>query len=46
MDDSNNLDFMRMKVFCHKTRDVERIPPTSDALDLHLQRTVFQASIL
>ena len=45
MDDSNNVDLVRMKVFCHKTRDVERIPPTSDALDLHLQRTVFQASI-
>ena len=45
MDDSNNVDLVRMKVFCHKTRDVERIPPISDALDLHLQRTVFQASI-
>ena len=34
-----------MKVFSHRTRDVERIPPTSDALDQHLKRSVFQASI-
>ena len=40
-----NVDLVRMRVFCHKTRDVERIPPTSDALDQHLKRSVFQASI-
>lgn len=43
--DDINVDLVRMRVFCHKTRDVERIPPTSDALELHLQRSVFQASI-
>ena len=42
--DANNVDLMRMKMFCQKTRDVERIPPTSYALELHL-RSVFQASI-
>ena len=43
--DDTNVDLVRMNVFCHKTRDVERIPPTSDALNQHLKRCVFQASI-
>lgn len=43
--DDTNLDLVRMRVFCHRTQDVERIPPTSDALDQHLKRSVFQASI-
>jgi hypothetical protein len=43
--DDNDVDLVRMKVFSQKTRDVERIPPTSDALYLHLKRSVFQASI-
>jgi hypothetical protein len=41
----NDIDHVRMKLFSQKTRDVERIPPTSDALDLHLKSSVFQASI-
>lgn len=41
----NDVDIVRLKVFSQKTRDVERIPPTRDALDLHLKRSVFQASI-
>ena len=41
----NNVDHLRMDIFSHKTRDVDRIPPTSDALLQHLKRSVFQASI-
>lgn len=41
----NDVDVVRMRLFSQKTRDVERIPPTSDALDQHLKRSVFQASI-
>ena len=36
---------MKLKLFSQKTRDVERIPPTRDALDQHLKMSVFQASI-
>ena len=43
--EDNNVDLVRMRMFSQKTRDVERIPPTSDALDQHLKRSVFQASI-
>ena len=43
--DDIDVDLVRMKVFSQKTRDVERIPPTTDALDQHLKRSVFQASI-
>ena len=43
--DDSTVDLVRMKVFCHKIRDVERIPPTSDALDQHLKRSVFQVSV-
>jgi len=39
--DNNDVDLVRMKVFSQKTRDVERIPPTSDALYQHLKRSVF-----
>ena len=41
----NSVDLVPMKFFSQKTRDVERIPPTSEALDQHLKRSVFQASI-
>ena len=41
----NDVDFVRMCLFSQKTRDVERIPPTSDALEQHLKRSIFQASI-
>ena len=34
-----------MNIFCRKTRDVKRIPPTKDALALHLLRSGYQASI-
>ena len=40
----NDIDHVRIKLFSQKTRDVERIRPTSDALDLHLKRSVLQAS--
>src|SRR5678816_2499716 len=43
--DDIDVDLVRKKVFSQKTRDVERIPPTTDALDQHLKRSVFQASI-
>ena len=48
MSDSNeeiDVNLRRIRLFSQKTRDVERIPPTSDALDQHLKRSVFQASI-
>ena len=41
----NDVDLVRLKVFSQKTRDVEKIQPTRDALNLHLKRSVFQASI-
>jgi hypothetical protein len=40
-----DIDHVRLQLFSQKTRDVERIPPTRDAFDLHLKRSVFQASI-
>lgn len=43
--EDNDVDLVRMRLFSQKTRDVERVPPTSDALDQHLRRSVFQASI-
>ena len=43
--EDNDVDLVRLRVFPQKTRDVERIPPTSDALYQHLKRGVFQASI-
>ena len=46
--DSNkedDVDRVRMRLFSQKTRDVERIPPTSDALEQHLKRSIFQASV-
>ena len=42
---NNDVALVRMKLFSQKTRDVERIPPTRDALDQHLKRSVFQASL-
>ena len=44
-DDDSDVDLVRMKVFSQKSRDMERIPPMSDALDQHFKRSVFQASI-
>ena len=41
----DDVDRVRMKVFYQKTRDVERIPPTSNALSLDFKRSVFHASI-
>ena len=43
--DENNVNLVRMRMFCQKTRDIERIPPTSDALVQHIKRSIFQASI-
>jgi hypothetical protein len=41
----SDVDAIRMQLFSHNTRDVERIPPTKDALEQHLKRSIFQASI-
>lgn len=41
----NDVDMVRFEAFCRRTKDVERIPPTNDALMLHLKRSVYQASI-
>ncbi|PIK48591.1 hypothetical protein BSL78_14548 [Apostichopus japonicus] len=35
--EESDVDRVRMRLFSQKTRDVERIPPTSDALDQHLK---------
>jgi len=43
--DDIDIDLVRMKVFSQKTRDVERIPTTTDALDQYLKRSVFQTSV-
>ena len=43
--EGNDIDLLRMRLFSQKMRDVERIPPTSDALGQHIKRSVFQASI-
>lgn len=40
--EENGVDLLRMRLFSQKMRDVERIPPTMDALDLRLKRSVFQ----
>ena len=42
---NNDVDLVQLKLFSQKTRDVDRIPPISHALDVHLIRSVFQASI-
>ena len=42
---NNNVDLVRMDSFCRRTKDVERIPPTSDSLMLHLKCSVYQSSI-
>ena len=39
--EDSDVDLVRMRLFSQKTRDVERIPPTSDALDKHLKKGVF-----
>ena len=39
----HNVDHLRMDIFSHKTRDVDRLPPTSDALHQHLKGSIFQA---
>ena len=36
--DDIDIDLVRMKVFSQKTRDVEKIPPTTDALDQHFKK--------
>ena len=33
---SNDIDVVRMEVFCQKTKDVGRIPPTAEAVSQHL----------
>ena len=35
----------REDLFCRKSRAVDRIPPTQDALLQHVQRAVYQAGI-
>ena len=35
----------RMKLFCHKSRSMDRIPPTQNALLQHTRRAVYQAGI-
>jgi hypothetical protein len=39
----NDVNKLRMRIFSQKTRDVERLPPTMDALELHTTGSVNQA---
>ena len=41
---ANNVNICRKEMFAKKGRLPEAIPPTYDALKLHLQRAVYQAS--
>ena len=43
--EADGVDLLEMDMYSHKTRDIERIPPTSDALHQHLKRSVYQASV-
>ena len=43
--EDNDVDHVGMRLFSQKTRDMERIPPTSDALEQHLKWSVFQPSV-
>ena len=43
--EDNTVDHVRIRLFSQKTRDAKRISPTSDALDQHHKRNVFQANI-
>ena len=42
---TSEVNVLRMNMFCQRSQDVQRIPPTQEALILHLQRAVYQASI-
>ena len=42
---SNNIDVVKMEVFCQKTNDMEMIPPTAKAVLQNLTRSSYQASI-
>ena len=42
---TSEVNVLRMNMFCQRSQDVQRIPPTQDALILHLRRAVYQASI-
>ena len=40
-----DIDQIRMEMFCQKTRDIERIPPTENAFEHHFRRSLFQSSL-
>ena len=40
-----DINHLRYKLFCSKNLSCEKLPPTHDALSLHLSRVAFQAYI-
>ena len=40
---SDSVNKVRKHLFAQKSRDIENIPPTSDALEEHVKRAVYQA---
>ena len=42
---TSEVNVLRMNMFCQRSQDVQRIPPTQDALILQVRRAVYQASI-
>ena len=42
---TSEVSVLRMNMFCQRSQDVQGIPPTQDALILHLRRAMYQASI-
>jgi len=40
-----NVDEVRMELFCRENKSMENIPPTSNALLQHTKRATYQASV-
>lgn len=43
--DLEHVDEARKKLFCHKGKMMEKLPPTQDALLQHVKRVAYQAGI-
>lgn len=44
--ETNDIDVCRMQLFAQKNRTVENLPPTMNALALHIKRCIFQAGFV
>ena len=42
----SSVDVSQKVMFAQKGRELARIPPTKDALEQHLKRSIFQASFI